>query len=121
MLFLPFEQDRNERVKRNIKHKIEKVTGDSDRILNEYEWDIAISFAGTEHHFAENLATSVRDAGFVVFMMVSILKNFGGWIFQFFLMKSTGGNLDIAWYLFPKITSKVCGQTTKERALRPEL
>ncbi len=32
-----------------------------------YEYDVALSFAGTERHYAETLASSIRDHGFSVF------------------------------------------------------
>jgi hypothetical protein len=53
------------RAARDIERATVKPT--SKRAEKQYQFDIAVSFAGTERKIAEELATSVRDAGFAVF------------------------------------------------------
>ena len=67
MYFLPIDQKElirtDTQIKRNIKRSVKPLKR-QDKI---YDFDVSISFAGTERSQAEALASSVRDAGFDVF------------------------------------------------------
>lgn len=65
--FLPLGHDQNEMAKQEISRKIQRAKAPLVKAGRDYEYDVALSFAGTERHLAERLANIVRDAGLSVF------------------------------------------------------
>lgn len=69
--FLPIQVERPEPSQRvrptNTRSPTAKQQGGAKNVKGDYQYDVAISFAGTERPYAERLAEIVRDAGFRVF------------------------------------------------------
>jgi len=82
----------------------------------EYEFDVAISFAGTERPLAEALANVVRDAGFRVFYDDFYPDALWAKIYRSSLTTSTVTDHGIAWSSFPLNTTSACGRTTSDKA-----
>jgi hypothetical protein len=56
-----------ERAVREIERAVSRPSGRKHTPASEYQFDIALSFAGSQREVAEHIATSVKDAGFSVF------------------------------------------------------
>jgi hypothetical protein len=67
MKFLPVSQKESVRREAQIERNIKRSQKPQITKHKPYEFDVAISFAGTERQFAEELANLVRDEGFDVF------------------------------------------------------
>ena len=67
MTFLPVEQKESVRIEAHLERNIKRSDKPSKYKTGTYDFDVAISFAGTERQPAERLATFVSDAGFDVF------------------------------------------------------
>ncbi len=55
------------RLERDLNDQVKRPTYPSTKRQQKFEYDVAISFAGTEREAAKELAKKVLDAGFVVF------------------------------------------------------
>ncbi len=66
MVFLPIAK-REVRVQENIRQRIAQPTTTKKELKGNFEFDVAISFAGTERQYAEKMAEKLRAAGYSVF------------------------------------------------------
>lgn len=67
MKFLPIRQEESVRIESQIERNIKRSEQKSKTTEKQFDFDVSISFAGTERKLAEELANLVREAGFDVF------------------------------------------------------